>query len=284
MFCITQAEAQSLGAAEGNAPTAPQGDSSPLDPATVSTDRDISSSAQELAATAAKQKARAAAEARMGEKLLLGWTMLADECPTAGCCFPLMRDRERSITCVACGGNGTATESSQASPRVTDDAPSRAPAAGATGAAGAAAVALPPDAPARSESKVDRSDSVGVVSKEEFAVVRKKRDALSTSLGRYMLQGWSLLDRTCPRKDCEPGTPLLKDRSTGILFCAGCDTRMCEGEQGALVDVESTASSATALPVKRNSSGENRNLPPPQMEAHAPVPKAEPMQVLLYSK
>ena len=90
-----------------------------------------------------------------------------------------------------------------------------------------------------------------------------------------MLQGWSLLDTTCPRQDCEPGTPLLKDLNSGTVYCAGCDTRTRDGEKGASA-VEATARSTAALPVKRDSTGESRNTAP---TAEACLFKAEPMQV-----
>jgi len=38
----------------------------------------------------------------MGEKLLLGWTLLSDVCPNPECYQPLMRDREKQMWCLAC--------------------------------------------------------------------------------------------------------------------------------------------------------------------------------------
>lgn len=239
------------------APTAP--DHEPTDHKT---------SVGEQPSTSAKRESRAAAEARMGDNLLLGWTMLADQCPTTDCCFPLMRDRERNTTCVACGGNGVATNINSNTKSSNGSPP---PALGTADPPPATATAPPPPPP----TAATEADNGGLLSAEDFAAVRKKRDKLSAALGSYMLQGWSLLDTTCPRQDCEPGTPLLKDRSSGTVYCAGCDTRISDGEKGALV-VEPAASSTAALPVKRDSSGESRNTPP---AAEAFVSKAEPMQV-----
>lgn len=272
MFCITENEAQSLGIANAGVPAPHDGSSQFSDATPTAPDHkphqkpDRKMSVGEQPSTSAKRKARAAAEARMGDNLLLGWTMLADQCPTADCCFPLMRDRERNTTCVACGGNGvatTTTKSADLAPPPAQDTknpdPPQAPAA------------LPTPPP----TAATETDSGGVLSAKEFAAVRKKRDKLSAALGSYMLQGWSLLDTTCRRPDCEPGTPLLKDRSSGTVYCAGCDTRTPEGGKGALV-VEPTAPATAALPVKRDSSGESRNTAP---TAEAYVRKAEPMQV-----
>lgn len=268
MYCITADEAQSLGVPTGEARSSAKDntrpDNSSSDSPAGNTGRDLSMAA--TSSTTTKQNSRAAAEARMGEKLLLGWTMLADECPTPGCCFPLMRDKDRKIACVACGGNGVAVSAAPSGASALDEGPSRAP---------VATVTAPPREPASSETS---KGGDGVVSVEEFATLRKKRDALSAALGRYMLQGWSLSEKTCPREECEAGTPLLKDRSAGTLYCAGCDTRMSEGEDGVAV-VETMVSCAT--PVKRDSSGQRRTLPlaAARAEPTAPVPEAEPMQV-----
>lgn len=273
MFCITQNQAQSLGIATKGVPAPRDGSSQFSDAAPTAPDHkpdrkpDVRKiSAGEQPSISAKQEARAAAEARMGDNMLLGWTMLADQCPTAGCCFPLMRDKKRNITCVACGGNGVATDTK------SDTTP--APPAQDTAADPPQAPAAPPTPP---PSAATETESGGLLSAEEFAAARKKRDKLSAALGSYMLQGWSLLDTTCPRQDCEPGTPLLKDRSSGTVYCAGCDTRTRDGEKGDSV-VDATARSTAALPVKRDSSGESRNTTP-TVEACVSNAKAEPMQV-----
>lgn len=268
MYCITPEEAKSLraptcaspaGAGEGMA-TKSQ-DALGSDSATTGAVRGLSTGQERQQPRAApeqtKQQSRAAAEAAMGEKLLQGWTMLAEECQTAGCCFPLMRDRGRVTRCVACDVNATS-----AAKDGVDDQVAAGKFEDPTSAAAPASTVSAPKPPADSSSTAARTEPV--MSEEQFAAVRKKRDALSASLGRYMLQGWSLSDKMCPREDCEPGTPLLKDRNTGVFYCAGCDTRgTCDGEAGGLVEEPSPASGATAgLPLKRDSSGErSRGLP-----------------------
>lgn len=186
-----------------------------------------------------------------------------------------MLDGSGSTTCVACGGNGIAGPTKpEAAPLLPaqNDASARVP---------VAAVEVPPEAATLAKSK-DASNDEGMLPREQFAAVRKKRDALSASLGRYMLKGWSLLDKTCPTQRCEPGTPLLKDRSSGTLYCAGCNTRMTEGDNGLLVVVESTAPFCpTVFPVKRDSSGETRNLPTLLAETVASGSKVGPVQVYM---
>lgn len=324
MYCISADKAKSLGAPNGEA-GAPAAVGEELVSASISRSSNRSAdstpantgralrtvpeqqppTAAPVAAPAVKKKSRAAAEAVMGERLLQGWAMLAEECPNAGCCFPLMRDRSRKTTCVACGSNGVAAAAVTPPPAAAAAAPA-APAGVATGTNDLGANSQFADAPApvapsstvsdrspvaptvpsnsnNSSSSVAGGEPELMIPEEDFAAVRKKRDALSASLGRYMLQGWSLLDKMCPREGCEPGTPLLKNRSTAVFYCAGCDTRMREGEGGSLVEEPAEASGSTVgLSLKRNSSGErSQNVPLATAEgAELPAPaKAEPLQV-----
>lgn len=258
MYCITADKAGSEGVSTDIPGVAKQG--------TANAIRDESSAAKpratvgrspesEQASTAATTpQARAEAEGRMGEKLLLGWTMLADECPTPDCCFPLMRDRERKVICIACGQERVEAVASVAAAPVVR--PSRDTSSSIPRDSGTAPVAAAPVQPAASvgpDSSEGELGTQGVLSAADFAATRKKRDRLSASLGHFMLQGWSLLDKNCPRQECEPGTPLLRDRATDVMYCAGCDTHFSKDGQ------EILPTQAVALPVKRNSSGENRN-------------------------
>ncbi|OQR97242.1 hypothetical protein ACHHYP_12354 [Achlya hypogyna] len=56
----------------------------------------------EAAAYREKKKRRDAASAKMGEKMLQGWTLLGIHCPVPGCLMPLMRSREGQMYCVNC--------------------------------------------------------------------------------------------------------------------------------------------------------------------------------------
>ena len=38
----------------------------------------------------------------MSDKLLAGWTMLADVCPVTNCAVPLLRDRQKKVYCCKC--------------------------------------------------------------------------------------------------------------------------------------------------------------------------------------
>lgn len=289
MYCITADAAKSLGTANGTGSTAPALGS--VSSGGVLTDRSASDAPtaaprgtartkdQQLFTAPAKEKpSRAAAEAALSEKLLQGWTMLADECPIAGCCFPLMRDRNRKTICVACGGNGTvgATDSATVVTRDHLDGQFADPPQAVTSTDSAS----PPTPPPHGANVTEESEPM--VSEVDFASARKKRDALSASLGRYMLQGWSLLDRMCPRDECEPGTPLLKNRSTGTFYCAGCDTRMRDyGGAGDLVE-EPSEGSTVGLSLKRDRSGERSQRAPLSEEERVTISvptEAKPTQV-----
>ncbi|GLD99427.1 hypothetical protein PINS_up008146 [Pythium insidiosum] len=50
-----------------------------------------------------KYQRRDQASARLGEKLLQGWTMLATHCPSDDCFTPLMRNKQGQMFCVGCG-------------------------------------------------------------------------------------------------------------------------------------------------------------------------------------
>ncbi|KAJ0411012.1 hypothetical protein ATCC90586_003614 [Pythium insidiosum] len=49
-----------------------------------------------------KYQRRDQASARLGEKLLQGWTMLATHCPSDNCFTPLMRNKQGQMFCVGC--------------------------------------------------------------------------------------------------------------------------------------------------------------------------------------
>ncbi|TMW56618.1 hypothetical protein Poli38472_006628 [Pythium oligandrum] len=53
-------------------------------------------------AAEAKYKKRDDASARLGEKLLQGWTMLGVHCPSDECFTPLVRNKQGQMFCVSC--------------------------------------------------------------------------------------------------------------------------------------------------------------------------------------
>lgn len=197
----------------------------------------------------------------MAEKLLLGWTMLSDVCPTSGCLFPLMLDGNGDTTCVACGNDCVKThDEAEGSQRQVDNP---------TGAT--TAKTAPSDV-----VNVSRSCSDGVLSEEKFAALRDQRDKVSATIGRMMLQGWCLLNDICSRPECESSPPLLLDKRTGTLYCTACD----KYEEVASPS-KSTSSAQAALPVKRSSDGEEQS---PLKEEVTPTADLEPAEVCDFSK
>lgn len=186
-------------------------------------------------ATAAKSsdECRAGAEERMGEKLLLGWTMLADMCPTPSCNFPLLRDRDSNRVCVSCGNGGNPLSPTQ---QATVDAPATKEGTHLNNANGSTRRDSKPLV-SDTHASIDPERQAGVddsedpiLSEDEFALVRERRDKLSAAIARFLLQGWKLLDEHCTGDGCGHEAPLLKERSTGRLYCAACETY--SGEEG----------------------------------------------------
>lgn len=125
----------------------------------------------------------------------------------------------------------------------------------------------------------DHGGEGAILSQVEFALVRKRRDEVSAALGRFMLQGWAMLEKKCTREGCGPGTPLLKERGTSRLYCVGCETySAADGELGSAGgSQEAPTCTPTALPVKRDSSGKDRSVS--MTEAMNAVAEVEPLQV-----
>ncbi|ETV94045.1 hypothetical protein, variant 9 [Aphanomyces invadans] len=100
-----------------------------------------------------------------------------------------------------------------------------------------------------------------------YAARKKRRDATSSKLGEKMLQGWTLMGSVCPISDC--GTPFVRHRETGQLFCVTCD-RYAIAEDQATEQVVPAAPESVA-----------RSFEPPCLPAHAPAaPVASSQQVV----
>ena len=149
----------------------------------------------------------------------LGWTMLGDACPVAGCNTPLVRSRQGEVWCARCGAavvkEGDAM-SVPSSPPSTTEVAQKARAAWAEAAARDddeeedAATASSPRARAGWAVEAAEADGEDV----EVANTRKPRDAkardaASAAIGQKLLSGWTLLDEACGR--CTDYVPLMRD-------------------------------------------------------------------------
>lgn len=290
MFCITPENAQGLHRANREVVEATNlsrpGHETSTSPSTDDPSSVASSvaswSAQGATQASREQRRRDEADERMADRMLMGWTMLADACPVPGCNFPLMLDTEGSTTCVMCLHHGPEGRPDAAQAECATDAPVRPPLSpararsdglpeskGEEGAKGDEGTKEDEGTEGDEGTKVDG----GVLSERAFAVERRKRDEVSSVLGQFMLRGWSLLEETCSRQGCDGRVPLLRERGTSTLYCAGCDTY----DRGASANSpEPTGPPESALPMKRDSSGEERNL---LKGGRSPASKVELMEV-----
>lgn len=148
---------------------------------------------------AQQRSASGGPSSEMGRLLLLGWTMLADSC--ADCAVPLMRDPrgDHDELCVGCGrvyrgggdNDGVADDGSgadgSAGARAETPLQREWPADGAAASATngpAAPAAAPPAAPQPLRRRQEREPSAS--------------DRAADLLSQHMLQGWALLEQTCP--------------------------------------------------------------------------------------
>ncbi|GBF99796.1 hypothetical protein Rsub_12236 [Raphidocelis subcapitata] len=149
--------------------------------------------------------------ARMGQLLLQGWQMLADSCDD--CAVPLMREPgapgSRRDLCVGCDrwffdgepvADGPAAAAAPAAAQARPAAPAPATAAAGGGGGGAAA----PAPRLRSAAR---------------PAAQSASDRAADLLSERMLQGWALLDHTCPL--C--ATPLMRERGSRQVMCVACD-------------------------------------------------------------
>lgn len=207
--------------------------------------------------------------------------MLADMCSTPDCCFPLMQDRTGIRVCVSCGSKALPTQQG-VDPKAGDAGLAKANDSLRVPVSSVSLTTRDSDGGAQQRQQQPPGDDGGegaILSKVEFARVRKRRDEVSAALGRYMMQGWAMLEKKCTREGCGPGTPLLKERGTGRLYCVGCQMYSdVDGELGSAGGSQEAATSvSTPLPLKRGSSGRDHGAL--TVDATSAVAEVEPLQV-----
>lgn len=148
---------------------------------------------------------KADASKDMGQLLLQGWAMLAENCPT--CLVPLMRDpKSKDRLCCNCSHVYKADVPLEAAEELQEEAQEAIEEPG-TGAAG---------------SSTQAEASAGAVGghANHLASKNNRSEDISELLSDKMLQGWALLDKLCPRCD----TPLVRSRAPDRkMFCVCCD-------------------------------------------------------------
>eukprot|EP00898_Chlorokybus_atmophyticus_P008121 jgi/Chlat1/830/Chrsp104S01173 len=191
----------------------------------------------------------------LSQKLLEGWTMLAQSCPDQSCNVPLVQARSGSpVLCVSCGmswnrladiaatdANGDADDGEGAEEYKEDEVKyddiAQAFCAG-EGAAGANANEIDAALPELTADEAAARDKA-----------RQRSDYISGQLASKLLQGWTLLNEHCPITNCQ--TPLVRNREKQ-RFCVGC-----------------------GLWVRRADEDEAKGIPTPSQSARAPEPRRE---------
>ncbi|KAJ1667170.1 hypothetical protein EV178_001663 [Coemansia sp. RSA 1646] len=162
---------------------------------------------------------------RMSKLMLKRWPMLADLCSVDGCCSPLMRNPATGDTkCVwhdakelfpdemtegeikASAANTESAKDSDATCKTDEKMSTEAE--------------KPPALSNYASSTADKDD-------EEEARLRRERreqsDRASHLIAKRLLQGWKMIDRPCPNKQCY-SVPLVEDRDR-VQFCVICEQR-----------------------------------------------------------
>ena len=71
------------------------------------------------------------------------------------------------------------------------------------------------------------------------------KKAYLNAMSGLMLEGWTMMNRTCPQPGCS-SCALLQDRSGAVIQCVGCNTRFV---------LEENAGAMLPSPTKSNGSG-----------------------------
>ena len=157
---------------------------------------------------------------KIGEFLLLGYTLLGDECPRAGCGrIPLMQQKGAKPYCISCENHfmqdsyGAMTPVSQ-----MDLKPAKSTGAGVVTAANKESAASLTDQLAMFREKElaaakNASESVDISGNHSVVRPRNASDDPSRLIGEKLLQGWALLEETC--SSCN-SIPLMQDRKKEV--------------------------------------------------------------------
>jgi uncharacterized Zn finger protein (UPF0148 family) len=150
----------------------------------------------------AKKQRSSQVSARLGEKMLEGWTMLGESCPNAISCegTPLMRDPSTgTMHCVNCHQR---FEYSSHGDLVNKDTPLRQhntiPVKSST----------QPEVNELDEFDLDLDSAEGPPRLSRFS--QNKEDS-SWKLSQKLLLGWAILDDCCKTEKCRGVTPLMRD-------------------------------------------------------------------------
>ncbi|KAJ2503362.1 hypothetical protein GGH96_000383 [Coemansia sp. RSA 1972] len=145
----------------------------------------------------------------MSKLMLKRWSMLAEVCSEDGCSVPLMRDPATNATkCVwhdarevfpdECFDEDEDVEQ----PKHYDDSE-----------------------PVKEDEKLDtpKTDIAEDELNEQRRRKREQSDVASERIGKRLLQGWAMIDRSCPNESCY-NVPLVQDREK-VQECVVCNQK-----------------------------------------------------------
>eukprot|EP01036_Dinobryon_divergens_P024321 gene24321-32758_t len=187
--------------------------------------------------------------AKMGDKMLAGWTMLARTCPRPDCRgTPLMQARgpePRTVLCVSCDSTGSDTDmgnggKDKGKDKDMGNGASRSPNPIQTS---------PPETETQTQTRSTagsdrRWETEPLPPRLPLAERHSSRDP-SMLISEKLLKGWALLDSVC---GCS-STPLMRDRA-GQVHCVSCGAVDGLGQVSAPVPPQREA----AAPARRSSS------------------------------
>ena len=245
--------------------------------------------------TDAKPKAAAAGSSdkvvhEMSQKLMGGWALLQIACPL--CNTPLMRDKESKMFCLSCHHQvvpesdmkGSATTQDSAAPATAAASASSAAPALATPAANKVVAAAATSAVQQGQfdddmDEVDEHEDLDSDWQPPSAEEQAKIDAhmreleeVSQRLAQKMLQGWTMLDLSCP----ECGTVLVRSKKQ-VLYCCGCQKELPPPGSD-----EKKAAAAASVP-KPSAPSVPTTAPPASCSAPASAASSQPHAAAILS-
>lgn len=151
----------------------------------------------------------------IGQKLLMGWTMLENSCPDMEKCrgAPLMRERaDLPAKCLCC----------ERSFNVSHGVVTPIYSEGAVGTSNNSndVLSLPVVKSTQSKDQMLWEDEQPIVKLDK--VFESNNTDPSYKISQKLLQGWALLDKTCTSSKCNGETPLLRDKNGKVSYCSCC--------------------------------------------------------------
>lgn len=181
----------------------------------------------------------------MGEKMMMGWTMLNATCPridsdNARCNTPLLRDHDRKEYCACCDAYIISDEEASAM-RNTTPTPTTPATTTNTVEMKSEEVVSPSSVKVKNaptnwmemtDAEINAMNEWKPPTEEDKVEIKKaneRRDKATKKIGEKLLQGWTMLNATCPKENC--GIPLMGDKKDGHMWCLACDKRVVTPEE-----------------------------------------------------